>query len=237
MIMNLFNLVTKAMDAAPYMAVSASFVWGILSVILSPCHLASIPLIVGFVGTQGDRITVKKAFLISLLFSLGILITIGIIGVITGLAGKMLGNTGPWGSIFVAVVLFITGLYLMDIVKLDYLNNVSQPKFERRGYVAALMLGLFFGLALGPCTFAYMAPVLAVAFKSASVNIMYSVTLVIAYALGHSGVIVLAGTFTDTVEKYLHWSGSSKGGLILKKICGVLVIAAGGYLIVGIIKQ
>jgi cytochrome c-type biogenesis protein len=66
---------------------------------------------------------------------------------------------------------------------------------------------------------------------------MYSVTLVIAYALGHSGVIVLAGTFTDTVEKYLHWSGSSKGGLILKKICGVLVIAAGGYLIVGIIKQ
>ena len=237
MIMNLFTSITKAMDAAPYIALSASFVWGILSVILSPCHLASIPLIVGFVGTQGDRLTVKKAFLISLLFSMGILLTIGIIGIITGLAGKMLGNTGPWGGIFVAVVFFVTGLYLIDVIKMDYLSNISQPKFEKRGYAAALILGLFFGLALGPCTFAYMAPVLAVAFKSAPASIMYSVMLVTAYALGHSGVIVLAGTFTETVEKYLHWSGGSKGGLILKKVCGVLVIAAGFYLIAGIIKQ
>ena len=236
MIEALFTSLTKAMDAAPYIAVSASFVWGILSILLSPCHLASIPLIVGFVGSQGDKITVKKAFLISLLFSLGILITIAVIGVITGLAGKMLGNTGIWGSVFVAGVFVVIGLYLLDIIPLPFLNNMSQPKFEKRGYWAAFILGLVFGVALGPCTFAYMAPMLAVAFNEASKNLFYSVSLVTAYAVGHCGVIVLAGTFTESVEKYLHWSDKSKAVLMLKKVCGVLVLIAAAYLLIGVIK-
>ena len=234
MIESLFTSLTKAMDAAPYMAVSASFVWGILSILLSPCHLASIPLIVGFVGSQGDKMTVKKAFLISLLFSLGILITIAVIGGITGLAGKMFGNTGIWGNVFVAAVFAVVGLYLLGIVPLPFLDNLSQPKFEKRGYMAAFILGLVFGVALGPCTFAYMAPMLALAFNEASKNLIYSVALVTAYAAGHCGVIVLAGTFTETVEKYLHWSGESKAVVILKKICGLLVLAAAGYLLYGI---
>jgi cytochrome c-type biogenesis protein len=236
MIGSLFTTLTRAMDAAPYIAISASFVWGILSILLSPCHLASIPLIVGFVGSQGDKITVKKAFLISLLFSLGILITIAVIGVITGLAGKILGNTGVWGNVFVAVVFVVVGLYLLSVVKLPFLYNMSQPKFEKRGYLAAFILGLVFGVALGPCTFAYMAPMLALAFNEASKNLIYSVTLVTAYAAAHCGVIVLAGTFTETVEKYLHWNDKSKAVVILKRICGLLMLAAAGYLIFGAIK-
>ena len=226
MIESLFIALTKAMDAQPYIALSASFAWGILSILLSPCHLASIPLIVGFVGSQGDKITTKKAFFISFLFSLGILITIAVIGVITGLAGKMLGNTGIWGTVFVAAVFVVIGLYLFDAIPLNFLNNISQPKFEKRGYWAAFILGLVFGVALGPCTFAYMAPMLALAFNEASKNMIYSVMLVTAYAAGHCGVIVLAGTFTEVVEKYLHWSDKSKAVTILKKICGVLVLIA-----------
>jgi cytochrome c-type biogenesis protein len=237
MIEHVFTALTLALEKTPAIAVSASFIWGILSIILSPCHLAGIPLIIGFVGTQGDKITVKKAFLISLLFSMGIMITIAVIGVITGLAGKMLGNTGPWGNVFVAAVFLIAGLYLLDIIKLDFLNNISQPKFEKRGYAAAFILGLVFGVALGPCTFAYMAPMLAVAFNSASTNMLYSVILVSAYAAGHCSVIVLAGTFTEAVEKYLHWSDKSKAVIILKKICGVLVIIAAIYMVSGILLK
>ena len=234
MMEHLFTALTLALEKSPAIAVSASFIWGILSILLSPCHLASIPLIVGFVGAQGDKITVKKAFLISLLFSLGILITITVIGLVTGIAGKIVGNTGAGGSIFVAIVFLAVGLYLLDILPLPFLNDISQPKFEKRGYFAAFILGLVFGVALGPCTFAYMAPMLAVAFNAAPKGLLYPVALVAAYAAGHCGVIVAAGTSTEAVEKYLRWSDKSKAVLILKKICGVLVIAAAIYMVSGI---
>ncbi len=234
MIEKIFTSLTLALDKTPAIALTASFIWGILSILLSPCHLASIPLIIGFVGAQGDKITVKKAFLISLLFSIGILITIAVIGIVTGLMGKMLGNTGPWGNVFVAVIFLLVGLYLLEILPLPFLNNISRPKFEKRGYWAAFLLGLIFGVALGPCTFAYMAPMLAVAFNYAAKNMLYSVSLVILYAAGHCGVIVLAGTFTELVEKYLHWGENSKAAVVLKKICGALVIFAAVYLIYGV---
>lgn len=236
MIGHIFTALTLALEKSPAIALSASFLWGILSILLSPCHLASIPLIIGFVGAQGDKITVKKAFFLSFLFSLGILITIAGIGLATGIAGRIAGDTGPWGNVFVAVVFLAVGLYLLEILPLPFLNNISQPKFEKKGYAAAFILGLVFGVALGPCTFAYMAPMLAVAFNSASKNLVYSVSLVALYAMGHCGVIVLAGTFTEVVEKYLHWGEKSKAVVILKKICGLLVIAAAIYLISGVIK-
>ncbi|HRR86058.1 MAG TPA: cytochrome C biogenesis protein, partial [Phycisphaerae bacterium] len=82
MIEQLFTALTHAVEGTPIVALAASFVWGILSIILSPCHLASIPLIVGFIDQQG-QMTTRRAFGISTLFSVGILITIALIGVIT----------------------------------------------------------------------------------------------------------------------------------------------------------
>ncbi|MHC4843739.1 MAG: cytochrome c biogenesis protein CcdA, partial [Planctomycetota bacterium] len=87
----LFESLTKAVEGTALIAVAASFAWGILSILLSPCHLTSIPLIVGFIDGQG-RISTKRAFLISTFFSVGILITIAVIGAITAAAGRMMGD-------------------------------------------------------------------------------------------------------------------------------------------------
>ena len=72
---------------------------------LSPCHLASIPLIVGFIDQQGG-ISTRRAFAISTLFAVGILITIGAIGAITAAAGRMMGDVGRYGNYFVAAIFF-----------------------------------------------------------------------------------------------------------------------------------
>jgi len=227
----LFTLLTRAVYGSPVIAVSASFVWGVLSIILSPCHLASIPLIVGFIGSQG-AITLRRAFVLSLLFSSGILLTIAGIGLITGLLGRMLGDIGGYGNYFVAVIFFLIGLYLIGIVKLPFISGgVNQPSYQKKGYIASFVLGLVFGIALGPCTFAYMMPMLGVAFSVAATRFLFAVSLVLAYAAGHCGVIVLAGTFTEAVQKYLNWNEKSKGLDIVKKLCGVLVIMGGIYLI------
>lgn len=225
----LFTTLTHAVEGTPAIALSAAFVWGILSILLSPCHLASIPLIVGFIDEQG-RISTKRAFIISTLFAVGILITIGAIGAVTAAVGRMMGDVGKYGNYFVALVFFVVGLHLLGVIPMPW-SGPGQVAMKRKGMLAAFILGLVFGIALGPCTFAYMAPMLGITFKLAATNLFYGVLLLIVYGLGHCSVIVLAGTCTELVQRYMNWNEKSRGAIILKKICGVLVLMGGLYLI------
>jgi cytochrome c-type biogenesis protein len=225
----LFTALTHAVEGTPAIALGAALVWGILSILLSPCHLASIPLIVGFIDEQG-RISTRRAFLISTLFAVGILITIGAIGAITAAAGRMMGDVGRYGNYFVAAIFFVVGLHLLGVIPMPW-SGPGQLGMKRKGVLAAFILGLVFGIALGPCTFAYMAPMLGVTFKLAATNIGYGILLLALYGVGHCSVIVVAGTSTELVQRYLNWNEQSKGAVILKKVCGVLVLLAGVYLI------
>ena len=225
----LFTTLTHAVEGAPAIALSAAFVWGILSILLSPCHLASIPLIVGFIDEQG-RISTKRAFIISTLFAVGILITIGAIGAVTAAVGRMMGDVGKYGNYFVALVFFAVGLHLLGVIPIPW-SGPGRVGMKRKGMLAAFILGLVFGIALGPCTFAYMAPMLGITFKLAATNLFYGVLLLIVYGLGHCSVIVLAGTCTELVQRYMNWNEKSRGAVILKRICGILVLIGGLYLI------
>lgn len=230
MIAELFGTLSHAIEGTPTLALSAAFGWGVLSIILSPCHLASIPLIVAFIGQQG-RISTWRAFITALLFSTGILLTIAVIGVITALAGRMLGDIGSWGNYLVAGIFLLVGLYLWDVLPSPWSAPSQAQNGQRKGYLAAFILGLVFGIALGPCTFAFMAPVLAVTFKLSASEMWYGILLLLMYGLGHCGVIVLAGTTTEWVQRYLNWTEQSKTATWIKRICGVLVMIAGLYLI------
>lgn len=225
----LFATLTRAVESGWIVAVSASFVWGVFSIVLSPCHLASIPLIIGFIDDQG-RTSTRRAFLVSTVFSLGILVTIGVIGAATAAFGRMLGDVGAFGNYLVAVLFFLVGLYLLDVIPMPW-SGPGQVDMKRKGLVASFLLGLIFGVALGPCTFAYMAPMLGVTFRLAADNFSYGVLLLLVYGIGHCSVIVFAGTFTEIVQQYLNWNERSKGALMLKKACGVLVLVAGVYMV------
>lgn len=224
-----FTTLTRAVEGTPSIALTAAVVWGILSIVLSPCHLASIPLIVGFIDNQG-RMSTKRAFLISLLFSLGILVTIGLIGLVTAAAGRMMGDVGRYANYFVAAIFFIVGLHLLDVIPMPW-SGPGQVGMKRKGMLAALVLGLVFGIALGPCTFAYMAPMLGVTFKLAATNIGYGFLLLLAYGVGHCSVIVVAGTSTELVQRFLNWNENSRGTGIVKKVCGILVLLGGLWMI------
>jgi cytochrome c-type biogenesis protein len=225
----LFIALTKAIEGSAPIALSASLVWGVLSVILSPCHLSSIPLIIGFISEQG-KLTTRKAFGLSFLFGLGILATIAIIGVVTATMGRMMGDVGKYGNYVVAAVFFIVGLHLIGVIPMPF-SGPGNVGLKRKGLLAAFILGLVFGIALGPCTFAYMAPVLTLSLKVAATRFVYAVLLLAAYGIGHCSVIVAAGTSAEAVQNYLNWNEKSKGATIVKRICGVLVMLGGVYLI------
>jgi cytochrome c-type biogenesis protein len=228
-VIEVFEGLTDALSGAPAVAILASVAWGILSVILSPCHLTSIPLVIGFIGDQRAAGT-RRAFVLSVLFAAGILVTIALVGVATAAFGRMLGDLGSYTNYILAVIFLVIGLHFLGIIPMPF--TAAGTKWGRsRGRLAAFVLGLVFGLAIGPCTFAFMAPMIGITLSVARTDMGYGILLLGAYGVGHSAVIVAAGTFTGTVERYLKWTGKSRGVDIIKKVCGVLIILGGVYLI------
>jgi cytochrome c-type biogenesis protein len=142
----------------------------------------------------------------------------------------LLGDVGLIGNLLVAVIFFFIGLYLMDLVPISW----SGFQFSTRRYsglLAALVLGLLFGIGLGPCTFAFMAPVLGVVFQTAARDIVGAISLLAAFAVGHCAVIVTAGVLANRIGEYLNWAERSKIATNVKRVCGFLVILGGVYMI------
>jgi cytochrome c-type biogenesis protein len=225
----LFTRLTDAMTGAPVLALAAAFVWGVLSIVLSPCHLASIPLIVGFLQS-GRTASTRRAAALSTLFAVGILGSIALIGALTAAAGRMLGDLGPWGNYAVAAVFFVFGLHLLDALPLPEICRPA-PHQPKRGALGALTFGLIFGVALGPCTFGFMAPVLGLTFSVASTSPGLALGLLGLFGLGHCTVIGLAGASSHAVQSWLNWHQDTPGAHWLRRACGALLIVAGGYLL------
>lgn len=229
MFMQWFSQLTMALYSSPGIALGAAFLWGVLSVLLSPCHLASIPLIVGFLDNQKDLNT-RKAFKLSAFFTLGILAMMVLIGLITGLLGTMLGDIGPWAEPAVGVILVITAFFIADVIRMpSFLNGLKHK--PRQGAWAAISMGFLLGIGLGPCSFAFMAPILGIVFTAAGTKLIFAISLVLAYIIGHCLVIILAGTFAGAVQSYLRWTSQSRGTKVVRVICGILIFVAGCYLL------
>jgi cytochrome c-type biogenesis protein len=225
----LFTTLSHAVEGQPAVALAAAFAWGLASLLLSPCHLASIPLVVGFVNGQ-EQPTPARGSAIAGLFSLGLFTMIGVIGAVTAAAGRLMGQVGAWANYAVAGVFFVVGLSLLDVLPLGW-SAPDSARFRGRGLLAALALGLIFGVALGPCTFAYMAPMLGVTFRVSGTDALYGVLLIAAYGIGHCSIIVFAGASTSWVGRYLRWTSASRGAAYLRYASGLLVLAGGVYLI------
>lgn len=224
----LLGELTHAVESGSTLALLAALVWGVLSVLLSPCHLASIPLVVALVTGQDAR--GGRAFFTAAAFSGGILLSIAMVGGVTVLLGRIAGDLGGGTNYLAAVIFLAVGLHLLEVINLPFLEArpMSAPG---RGIWAALGLGVMFGAVLGPCTFAFMAPVLASALKIASAAPIFATFLLLAFGIGHCGVILGAGLSADRVQRYLEWSASSGRVDLLRHTCGLLVLAGGVYLI------
>jgi len=232
MISELFSVLSKALAGGFSIALLASLAWGVLSILLSPCHLSSIPLIIGYISSEG-RVSTRRAFHLSAIFALGVLATIALIGVVTASMGRLMGDVGTLGNLLVAAIFVVIGLYLLDVVNLHW-DGPAMRQTRLRGAAGALMLGLLFGIGLGPCTFAYMAPVLGAVFRLSQTSVAQANSLLLAFGLGHVAMIVSAGSLSSWVQRYLNWTGNSKAMLRLKHVCGALVLLGGAYMIASI---
>jgi len=227
MLSDLFQMLNNGMTSSPVAALAAAFAWGICSVVLSPCHLASIPLLIAYVNDQ-DVKSARHAAGLSSLFALGILITMALIGIITAVAGRMTGDTGTIGGYVMSAVFILIGLHLMDVVSVPWFGT-HKERVQSKGRLGALLLGLLFGIASGPCTFAFLAPILAVVFSSAAANTGFGFLLLALYGLGHCAVLIIAGTSVERAKHFADWNRETKTARHVKTVIGILLILAGLY--------
>jgi len=228
MINDLFTWLNSLLYGNFLLILGAAFIWGVISILLSPCHLSTIPLVIGFViGNKGSGI--KSAFGISLVFAGGIMITLAVIGLITALMGRILGDVGAGADYIIPAILLITGLFFWDVFRLNTFG-VKNEYFKSGAYGKIFILGIIIGIGLGPCTFAFMAPVLGVVFQSASKNIFTSILILLLFAIGHCMVIVVAGALSKKVQIYLNWNENAKAISKIKKVLGSAAILFSLYL-------
>jgi cytochrome c-type biogenesis protein len=232
MIDSLVMAVSSALSQPGLVSYGAALLWGLLSVFLSPCHLGSIPLIVGFIN-NGEKASRRRAFLLSLLFALGLLVTLGAMGAAAAIAGTLFGKIGTVPKIAIAIFLIFCGLWLMDVPPLSRIGLSAKVAPTRRGALGALSLGLVYGVILGPCSFAFLAPMIGIAFSAGGNDLGFGIGLMAAFAIGHCSAIVAAGTFGDAVRALLARHGSGKAATWFKRACGALVVVAGTVQLIG----
>jgi len=223
--MSLSESLGQIMQNRPILAYGASYLGGVIAT-ASPCILASIPLVIGFVGgyAGGNK---KQAFIYSLTFVVGLALVMSSLGAIASLMGTMFGDVGPYFYFVVAIILMAMGLQLAGLLNLKLGGDTQKFLPQRTGLLGALILGALFGLVLSPCA----SPVLAVILTLAAVqgHVAYGSTLLFAYALGQGTLIILAGTFTGVIESFLQSKGA-RFGTIMQQVAGFLIFLVGAYI-------
>ena len=219
-------LINQWMGSGAGLAALGCFLWGVVSVLFSPCHLASIPLIVGYVAGQDKLVEGRQAALYAGLFTVGLFITIAVIGVICALLGRMLGDVGPYWTIVVGLILIWVALDMLGVAKCS-LGGSLMGRFKLRGMGGAFALGLAYGILSGSCTFGFIAPILAII--TVQEKIMTGVLLIVLFGLGHCIPIVIAGSSTALVRRLMANASWQRGGTAFRRMAGVLIGLMGLY--------
>lgn len=213
-----------------FLGLAIALIAGLVSS-FSPCSLATLPLIIGYVGTECKDCTNKKSWLYSIFFSIGIIVTfttLGIFSVVIGDRLKLYGSV--WYFILATILIFVT-LQLFGIIghKDEHHHEHCHTPKLRKGFLGAFFLGILGGIFDSPCSTPALAVILA--YTSQQGNILLGAILMAVYSLGHCAVILLAGTSLEAINKLAVSDKYMKIGKVLKTIFGVITLIMALYLL------
>jgi cytochrome c-type biogenesis protein len=229
MLETLFLTVNDWITGSTMVAALGCFLWGMISVVFSPCHLASIPLIVAYVGGQRQALKPRDAASYAVSFTLGLFITIALVGIVCAMLGRMLGDIGNYWQILIGIVLIWVALGMLGVEKCSVSGSLLY-RLNFRGIGGALGLGLAYGILSGSCTFGFIAPILAII--TVQKQIATGILLILLFALGHCLPIVIAGSSTALVKGVMENSAWQGAGNWFRQGAGVLIVLLGIYFII-----
>jgi cytochrome c-type biogenesis protein len=213
-------------DRGFVIAALGCFVWGMVSVVFSPCQMASIPLIVAYVGGQQQTLKPSQAGYYSVAFTLGLFITITLVGIICALLGRMLGDVGNYWQIPVGLVLLWVALGMLGVEKCSMSGSLLY-RLNVSGLFGAFILGLSYGILSGSCTFGFIAPILAII--TIQQKVATGILFILLFAVGHCLPVVMAGSSTAAVKRLLENNAWQGAGTWFRKGAGAMIGALGIY--------
>ena len=226
MLDSLFLTVNTWMTSGSTIAFIGCFAWGMVSVMFSPCHLASIPLIVAYVAGQETAVDPKRAGLYAGAFTSGLFVTIAAVGIICAGLGRMLGDVGLWWQVPVGAILIWVALGMLGVQACSVSGSMLY-RLNLRGVHGAFGLGLAYGVLSGSCTFGFIAPILAVV--TVQQEWATGSVMMILFALGHCLPIVVAGSSMAMVRKLTENHAWQHAGSWFRRGAGVVVGLMGVY--------
>jgi len=206
---------------APFLALLA----GILTSI-TPCALTSVPLVIGYVGGTGER-DARKAFWLSVVFSIGMAVTFTILGTAASLLGRLMQGTGSWWYILLGVLMLLMALQTWEIFNFIP-SSYAFSKNIKRGFGGALLAGVLGGFFSSPCATPVLVVLLAIVAKEGS--LLWGILLLLLYSLGHSFLVLIAGTSVGFVQKLSSSEKYGKVSKILKIIMGLMIMLIAFYM-------
>ena len=213
--------------------IAISFFGGLLASI-SPCSLAMLPVVIGYIGGYGDNDN-KKIFWQLMSFILGSAIVFSIIGVICAITGQVFKSfAGDYFILLIASLLFVLGLNLIGILDLNFptlVNKIPQNKNNSK-FIYPLILGAIFAIAGTPCSTPILAGIMG--FASITNSILLSIIMLFAFALGQGVILVVAGMFTNIIKKFGNIVSASE---IMIKTSGGLLLLASVYMFYKVFSQ
>lgn len=217
--------ISGAISANIWLAPLLALLAGILTSV-TPCALSSVPLVIGYVGGTGQRDT-KRAFRLSVTFAIGMAVTFTILGSAASLLGKLMQGTGSWWYILLGILMLLMALQTWEIY--NFLpSSYAISKNTKRGFVGAFIAGILGGFFSSPCATPVLVALLAMVAEKGS--LLWGILLLLLYSLGHSFLVLIAGTSIGFVHKLSSsekYGGASK---ILKIIMGLLIMLIAFYM-------
>ncbi len=217
----LASAISANMWLAPLLALLA----GVLTS-MTPCALSSIPLIVGYVGGVGEKNT-KKAFAYSAVFSVGTAVTFVALGVIATSAGRLMGTSSPIWYMILGVLMLLMALQTWEVFNFIPSINLT-GKSKKRGFAGAFAAGVLGGIFSSPCSTPVLIALLAIVAGNGS--LAWGILLMLLYSIGHSTLVMVAGTSVGFVQRISANDRYSKASKVLKIIMGAAILLIGLYM-------
>jgi thiol:disulfide interchange protein len=208
------------------LAYAAAYLAGVL-VSFTPCVYPVVPITAAVIGTQGG-VSAGRGLILSLSFVLGLAVTYTAIGMFAALTGRLFGSiqASPLTQGTLGVLFVLMGLAMLEVFHLSLERFMPRPRegAGRKGIVGSFAIGLTSGFLLGPCTAPVLAVILGVV--AARQSVFFGGSLLFVFSFGVGTLLILVGTFTGILTG-LPKSGAWMTGV--KKISGVVLLAAGAY--------
>lgn len=201
----MMDTLKAAITNSPIFAIFIVF-WAGAIASLSSCTIARIPVVYGYVASVSR--SKKKAVLLSLLFSLGLIVSYTILGILLGIVTNFSGallKASKFIYWFLGGLLIISGLSFSGLIDGGGIRSkdMIQDKFKNVSYFGAFLFGMIFAfleIPACPCCSSVLLIIASVAVLKGS--FLYSLVIFISFAVGQSFPILLIGSSTGLV-KYL----------------------------------